>query len=52
MDKGWIQHIIVKLEGGGMGMCGELQALSVLSALKETPYLMNRKLSGPQHRVR
>ena len=37
---------------GGMGMCGELQALSVLSAWKETPYPVNSELCVPQHSVR
>ena len=38
--------------GGGMGMCGELQAPAVLSAYKVTPWPMKRQLSGTQHRVR
>ena len=50
MDNSGIENTIVI--GGVMGMCGELHVPAVLSERKETPYLMNRQLSGPQHSVR
>ena len=32
-------------------MCGEHQAPAVLSAWKQTPYPMNRQISGPPHKT-
>ena len=65
IKKGYVMHVQVMTAngqesntahnceiGGGMGMCGELQALAVLSVYKVTSCPMNRQLSGTQHTVR